>query len=115
MAYPQEQIEELKPYCASVSECEDGGRTYFLLEGLILPEGCTPSPVDALLCPTPRDSYQARLYFPHQVQGHYPRNWNGSAHICGRNWVAYSWQLNQTGLRLVEVFRELLAGLTRQQ
>lgn len=115
MAYPQDQLEELLPYCAGIAEHPEGGITYILLEGLVLPAGCTPSPCDALLCPAARDGYAARLFFAHPVTTHHPRNWNGNARILERNWVAYSWNVNNPNVRLVELLRELLGGLTRKQ
>ena len=115
MSHPQDQLEELRPYCAGISECEEGGITYILLEGLVLPAGCSPSPCDALLCPAARDGYAARLFFEHQITTQYARNWNGHARILERNWVAYSWNVHNPNVRLVELLRELLGGLTRQQ
>lgn len=114
MNYPQDQIEELKRCCTRVSLCTEGGTNYFLLEGLSLPEGCSPSSCDALLCPTPHSGYLARLFFSVQVQGRFPRNWNGNARIAERNWHAFSWQVQNTSVRLIDLVIEFLSGFTRQ-
>ena len=114
MPYPDDQIAELKRCCQTVSQYEEGGVTYFLLEGLHLPAVCTPPSCDGLLCPTPHSGYPARLFFSVQVQGRYPRNWNGNARIAERNWYAFSWQLNNANIRLVDLVVEFLSGFIRE-
>ena len=114
MNYPQDQIEELKRCCTSVSLCSEGGYNYFLLEGLALPEGCSPSSCDGLLCPTDHSGYPARLFFSAQVQGRYARNWNGHVRILERNWYGFSWRLQNANYRLADLVIEFLSGLTRQ-
>ena len=113
MPYTEDQIAELKLCCQSISQCDEGGITYFLLEGLALPEGCEPSVCDGLLCPTAHSGYPARLFFSVQVQGSYARNWNGNARILERNWHAFSWQVNNADMRLSDLVFEFLSGFTR--
>lgn len=112
--YPEDQITELKNCCQAVLQCEEGDTTYFLLEGLSLPEGCVPASCDGLLCPTPHSGYPARLFFSVQVQGRYPRNWNGNLRVLERNWYAFSWQVTNTNIRLADLVFEFLSGFTRE-
>lgn len=94
MTFPPDQITELKQLCGGVSQCGEGGCTFLLLSGLKLPEGCSPSVIDALLYPSPRDGYQSRLFFPKQIQGKNNLNWNGQVRIVERNWEAFSWKVS---------------------
>jgi len=94
MTFPEDQVTELKQLCPNVQQCEEGACTYLLLPGLNLPEGCNPSRVDALLCPTPRDGYASRLFFAQQVQHRANLNWNANrVRILERNWDAFSWKV----------------------
>jgi len=101
MNFPTEQIEELKRIAPSLSIASEGGYTYIFIENLQLPDKCTPSIVDALLCPTERDGYNSRLFFASKVEGGPARNWNGNIRVLNRNWHAMSWQV-PPGLRLAE-------------
>ena len=114
MDYSDSQIAELKRCCQSVSRCEEGGTTYFLLEGLFLPAGCSPESCDGLLCPTPHSGYPARLFFSTQVQGRRARNWNGQLRLLEQNWYAFSWRVNTTGLSLADLVIEFVSGLMRE-
>lgn len=92
-AFPAEQIERLKERCDKVLAGCEGGQTYLILQGLRLPEGCSPTVADALLCPGPRDGYNSRLFFASQIVGKATLNWNGqNVRILERNWFAYSWK-----------------------
>ena len=111
MAFPEDQVEELKRLSTCIEQCEEGGRTYLLLPGLYLPEGCSPSRVDGLLCPTERDGYPSRLFFAERVQSRNPLNWNANGvRIAERNWHAYSWKVNPN-LRLVQMIAAHLRAL----
>jgi hypothetical protein len=103
------EIEELRLLCESVSRADESGVTFLLLEGLHLPAGCTPSRVDALLCPSPREGYDSRLYFAEQIQAPGSRSWNAHR-ILDRNWVAFSWR-TQPGLRPAQMVAVHLGGL----
>ena len=112
MTYPEDELAELKQLCPGASRCIDGGTTYFLLPGLQLPDGCAPGVTDALLCPTDRDGYNSRLFFDRVVSSRQALNWNlQNARIADRNWNAYSWKLNRTGLRLAQMVGEHLRAL----
>lgn len=112
MTFSDDQIQELKLYCSKLARCEEGGVPLFLLEGLRLPDGCTPATVDALLCPTPRDGYESKLYLSERVQARSTPNWTVSGvRICERNWHAYSWRVTRTGLRLAEILAGHLKAL----
>lgn len=114
--YPPEQIEELKAYCQSLKGISEGGVFYFLLENIRLPDGCSPSQCDVLLRPSSSDGYNSRLFFSALVTSPYPRNWTvTNARVGERNWMAFSWQINQTELTLAELLREHLSALVRTQ
>src|SRR2546426_7418563 len=62
MAYPAEQIEELRPYCKKVSALTEGGGVFLHLEELRLPEECEPAVCDGLLRPLAGpDGYPSQL------------------------------------------------------
>lgn len=101
MAFKENEIAELKLINPNLSLAQEGGSQFILIKDLALPEGCTPTKVDALLCPTMRDGYQSRLYLSEQISGCPVRNWNGQLRHLERNWFAISWQV-PGGLRLAE-------------
>jgi hypothetical protein len=110
--FPQDQLDELAQLCPGVARGEENSVTYFLLPGLALPSGCSPVVTDALLCPTPRDGYEFRLFFAQQVTGRKPNNWHVSnVRILERNWHAFSYKANQTNLRLAQMVTMLLCAL----
>jgi hypothetical protein len=113
MIYPVDQVQELKSYCQGLKLLKEGDIEYLLLDKLVLPEGSDPNVSDALFCPVARDGYSSRLFFPQQVQGRFPRNWNGTCRIGERNWVAYSWKIERTGMTLKETLLEHLSALVR--
>ena len=82
-------LEEVAP--GSTTHVE-AGYTYRHFPVVQMAAGCAPATVECLLCLTPRDGYPTRLYFATRVTrpGVSP-NWNGQAHVLGRNWEAYSW------------------------
>lgn len=102
MNFDSDQIEELKQIAPSLSVAQEGGYSYILIEGLQMPKGCKPEVVDALLCPTPRDGYDSRLFFSAQIIDCPQRNWNGNIRVLGKNWFAISWRV-PSGLRLYEI------------
>lgn len=104
MPLDPEQINELKGYYANLSLVEDGGIEFILISPLLLPPGCNPASVDALLCPSPRDGYTSRLFLSAKVAHKGPgQNWNpqNSVMIAGRQWWAISWKTNQDNLTLL--------------
>lgn len=107
-----DQLEELRLLHQDARCAEEGGVTYVLLSNLSLPGGCTPPTIDALLCPSPRDGYDSRLFFASQIQTPSPRNWNGTFRILDRNWYAFSWRLSSAGLRIAQVLAMHLRTLT---
>jgi hypothetical protein len=113
MEFPPDQIEELKTAFTEVFRAEEGGIVYFLIRNLELPTGTVPSVVDVLLCPTAdRHGYPSRLFFAQQVKGPRPLNWNtNGVRILERNWCAYSWKINETGLRLMQILAVHLKAL----
>jgi hypothetical protein len=111
MDVPAEQIEELKQLFPGVQRCDEGGYAYFLLPDLPLPAGCTPSKIDVLLCPMQRDGYPSRLFFAQKVQSPVSQNWNTACRILERNWQAFSWIVDQPGLRLAQMVAAHLEAL----
>jgi len=102
VSLPEDQVQELLRIYPEAKRATEAGVTYFLLPQLALPAGCLPVYVDALLCPTPRDGYESRLFFAHKIQGCPERNWNGTARILDINWQSLSWR-TRPGLRLVQM------------
>ena len=102
MNFDQTQILELKQLAPNLSQAQEGGYTFILIEKLQLPDSCQPALVDALLCPTPRDGYESRLFFSSQITGCPARNWNGKIRVLEKNWYAISWKV-PAGLRLYEI------------
>jgi len=115
MNFPEEQIEELKAYCAKLSALREANRIYFFLEGLRLPPGCEPGACDALLRPFPGgDGYPSQLYFSTQIKSPFTRNWNVSnVRICEKNWFAFSWKHTLSSPKLAEMLVNHLTGFTR--
>jgi hypothetical protein len=109
----QEQVEELKSAYPSVLAATEGGVTYFLIPQMPMPDGTIPESVDVLLCPTAdRHGYPSRLFFSQQVKGKKPLNWNtNGVRILERNWCAYSWKINGSGLRLFQLLALHLKAL----
>lgn len=107
-----DQIEELKTLCSDVRTHWEAGFTYLFLPGLILPDGCTPQKVDALLCPMPKDGYPSRLYFSQSIATPFHRNWNANnIRILENNWYAFSWQYQDQPMRLAQMVGIHLSGL----
>ncbi|MEQ1730497.1 MAG: hypothetical protein ABL982_19185, partial [Vicinamibacterales bacterium] len=85
--------------------CRMLGKPLFLLEGLRLPESCTPRAVTALLHPQGQDGYTSRLYFEMQFATTRPApNWAGQQHrLLERSWCVYSWNPGRNDLRLAQM------------
>jgi hypothetical protein len=112
-----EQVDLLKLICPLVQVAEEIGATIYLLPQLKLPEGCVPGTVDALLCPSPHTGYNSRLFFNQQIQTTHtrrtqqPLNWNGQVRVLERDWYAFSWQTDVSGLALIQILQLHLDGL----
>lgn len=116
MDYPQDQIESLKRYCDKLSALSEGGVTFFHLNGLRLPPGCTPSKCNALLCPVPREGYPSRLYLSEQVTCPFHRDWKVSdARIAESNWHVFSWKVEPTPPDLAQLLVAHLNGFTKEK
>jgi hypothetical protein len=93
MEFPDEQIKELEKVYGDVRRVEEGGKTYFYIPTLTLPDGCDPNVVEAMLCPVERDGYPSRLFFSAMVKTPFTRNWNANGvRIMERQWYAFSYQ-----------------------
>lgn len=100
-----EEMAELQRLSPGARELIEAGLRYVFMPQLRLPEGVAPEIVDGLLCLDSRDGYPTRLFFSQQVAvGGKGLNWNGTAHIAGRNWHAYSWKDVNGSLRPMQVF-----------
>jgi hypothetical protein len=116
MGYPQNQIDELKKYCDSVSTLQEGGIVFLFLSNLCLPAGCSPTTCDALLCPVPREGYPSRLYFSALIVSSYTRNWNiSNARIGEKNWFAFSWKVDLNDPTLGQLLVAHLNGFTKEK
>jgi hypothetical protein len=85
----------------------EAGYNYIYVKNLHLPEGCEPAFVSALLCISPRDGYDSRLYVSKQIQCGTNRNWNSNIYVMDGNWCAISWRtegdLSYTEMLLVHL------------
>jgi len=110
--FPADQLEELQSF-GKLQQAQEGGTTFILISQMAMPQGCTPSHVDVLLCPVPRDGYSSRLFFAKRVQkpSNPPPNWNSSPRILERSWHAFSWRMRTQPLRLAQMVAEHLRGL----
>jgi hypothetical protein len=103
MDFPDDQVRELATLYTGASYATEGGFPYFVIPQLLLPEGCCPQQVDALLCAANKDGYASRLFFASPVKCAKQLNWNAnSVRILDRNWYAHSWRTRE-GQRLAQM------------
>jgi len=105
-----EQLAELRTVCPGAVPMQEGGTTYVFLPSLRLPNGCSPSEMDALLRPGPGpDGYTTRLYlsvpFPNKGQ-----NWTVHQ-ILARTWHTPSYNNVPGEVRLIEILANHLKVL----
>jgi hypothetical protein len=109
--FPTEQIEELEKHYEGVRRIEEGGLTYFYIPALILPDGCEPKVVEAMLCPVQRDGYTSRLFLSEIVKTPFARNWNANGvRIVERQWYAFSYN-DIRGMTLLQMLAAHLRGM----
>jgi len=110
MDIPDEQIKELEKYFEGTRRIEEGGLIYFYIPTLVLPDGCEPKVVEAMLCPVQRDGYPSRLFLSAMVKTPFPRNWNANGvRIMERQWYAFSY--NHIKGTLLQMLAAHLRGL----
>jgi hypothetical protein len=103
MTFSQDQINELKKIAPFISEADEGGYTYILIDKLRLPGNCIPIELRALLCPAVLEGYNSRLYLSEKPTGcPLSLNWNGNRRVLNQTWFAFSWQ-TPSDLRLSEM------------
>jgi hypothetical protein len=101
-----QHINLIYPGATSMSEA---GHDYIHVPSLRLPEGCTPSKVEALLWMTGNGNYPTRLFLTQIIPG---RGANWTTHtVLGRTWYTWSWKDIPTSLRPIEALAEHLRGL----
>lgn len=100
---PEDQIGELRHFQSDLQYIEEAGHPYILLKSMKLPDGCEPKECDALLCPDSHLGYEARLLFSTKINSRNQLNWHYSVNLFGKNWYAFSWQLNNVNLRLIQI------------
>jgi hypothetical protein len=103
MSVAANQVSELKHYYPNIATVDDGGITFILIRSLLLPDGCKPGKIDALLCPLARDGYTSRLFLSEKIEHYGPgQNWNADGVlIAGRKWWAVSWKTGKENQRLL--------------
>jgi hypothetical protein len=111
MSFSPDEARELAAMFPGTERAEEAGVTYFRIPDVSLPDGCSPSPMALLLCPSHLGGYEYRLYFAEQVKTPCAKNWNGSIHILARTWHAFSWQAKET-VTLTQMVARLLRALT---
>ena len=103
------QVGALKRVFPNLELGKESETEFIVIRNLLLPDGCVPEQVDALLCPTPRDGYPSRLFLSQKVD-HRGKgtNWNAAGvRILGRQWWAVSWK-NREGQTLLEMVQDHL-------
>ena len=104
-----EDMAEVKRLCLEAKEMGEGGRVYVHLPDLILPDGCQPSKVDALLCLSEHSGYTTRLFLSQPVPS---RGVNWTEHsIFGRKWHTWSFNTVSASLRPMQILAAHLRGL----
>jgi hypothetical protein len=110
MNYSEEEVRELADRFPGTSQAEEAKVTYFRIPDVTLPDGCSPSPMTLLLCPSPVGDYAYRLFFAEKVKTPKEKNWNASVHILGQTWHAFSWQAKEK-VSLTQMVARLLRAL----
>lgn len=103
--------EELSSAFPGTAKASEGGYIYYLLPKVRLPGGCQPETTECLFCPTLKDGYPSRLYFPTRIKGRGTPNWNGEVRILNRTWYAYSWSIKTSGLTALQTVAHHLQAL----
>jgi hypothetical protein len=78
-----EQLDELRAVIGDVTEKAKGGVDFVVLPRLVLPEGCTPREMRALLCLGQHGGYTTRLFLQLAVAG---RGRTGARVVLGSPW-----------------------------
>lgn len=112
MDFPSEQVDELKQISPDLAMAEEGGNKYFLFKNYPMPVGCSPSNIDLLLLPSPKNGYNSILYFSQKPSCASHRNWNGNVVVLGRAWHSFSWK-TAAELTLLQMLQVHLNGLTK--
>lgn len=94
-------IAELQAICPGAAEMTEAGLIYVFLPKLKLPEGCSLSEVEALLCLSARDGYPTRLFLSAAVAGK-GNNWR-TYRILDRTWHSWSWKDVSSSLRPAQI------------
>jgi hypothetical protein len=81
---------------------QEAGYSYIYLPELNLPDKCTPAASPVLLCVSPKDGYDSRLYFPQKIAGPVDRNWNSNVYVLDKTWQSFSWK-TQAGLSYLQM------------
>jgi len=110
MNYSDGEARELADRFPGTSQAEEAKLTYFRIPDVTLPDGCSPSPMTLLLCPSPIGDYAYRLYFAEKVRTPHEKNWIASAHILDQTWHAFSWQAKEK-VSLTQMVARLLRAL----
>lgn len=110
-----EQTQSLKSAFPNLELGKESETEFIVIRNLRLPEGCDPSVVDGLLCPTLRDGYPSRLFLAqkisHQGKG---TNWNADGVlILGQLWWAVSWKTRE-GQTLLEMIQDHLRAFRNE-
>jgi hypothetical protein len=96
-----EYFQELQGIYPGAKIIPEAGVDFIYIPKLVLPEGCQPAEVEALLCPQTRDGYTTRLFLSAPVAG---KGTNWTQHrIADRTWHTWSWQNVHANQRLVQI------------
>lgn len=89
MSDPARELARLRALCPGAELWQEAGAPLVYLPGLQVESAGVLHPVDALLCPRERDSYETRLFLSVQL----PKaiNWT-LAIVMARTWHVASWR-----------------------
>jgi hypothetical protein len=110
MSYSDDEVRELGDRFPGTTQAEEAQVVYFRIPDVIMPDGCSPSPVTVLLRPSPIGGYEYRLYFGEKINTPTTKNWVESVHILGHTWHAFSWQAKEK-VSLTQMVARLLRAL----
>ena len=102
IAVKEDDILEIRAVCPDAAPMQEGGAVYVYLPKLLLPAGCDPPEVEALLRPGQGpDGYTTRLFLSHAFPSK-GQNWTVH-HILDKTWHTFSYNNVPSDLRLIEI------------
>lgn len=95
-------MDRLRGFCPAADLWHEGQQPLVFIPEISVESAGARHPVDLLLCPRARNSYETRLFFSKKLPVN--RNWS-SFSIMTRTWHAFSWR----GIPACDDWLEVLA------